>query len=246
LLAGPADDGAVPAVGDMNTVVWSLGKSLGDTLTYVDDRGSLFRLRIVGILANSVLQGSLIISETEFIRHFPTSEGYQLFLIDAPRPAGDVSRTLTRALEDVGLELTPAAERLAAFSTVEHTYLSIFAALGGLGLLLGSIGLGVVVLRNVLERRSELALLRAVGFRKRALQWLVFSEHALLLALGLGVGVVTALVAVLPALRSPGAEVPYRSLALTLCAVCLSGFLWAWGATALALRSPLLAALRDE
>ena len=33
---------------------------------------------------------------------------------------------------------------------------------GGLGLLLGSVGLGVVVLRNVLERRGELALLLAV------------------------------------------------------------------------------------
>jgi ABC-type antimicrobial peptide transport system permease subunit len=157
-----------------------------------------------------------------------------------------VSRTLSRALEDVGLDLSPAPERLALFNTVENTYLSIFAVLGGLGLLLGSVGLGVVVLRHVLERRGELALMRAVGFRGRTLQWLVFSEHSLLLVLGLAVGIVAALVAVLPALGSPGTDVPYGSLVLTLAAVFASGFVWTWAATALALRAPLLPALRNE
>jgi len=168
-------------------------------------------------------------------------------LIDAPGATREATRNaLASALEDVGPELTPAPERLAAFNTVENTYLSIFAALGGLGLLLGSVGLGVVVLRNVLERRGELALLRAVGFRCGALQWLLFSEAALLLFLGLAAGGVSALVAVVPALLSPGSEVPAASLTLTLAAVLASGFLWTWGATALALRGPLLSALRNE
>jgi ABC-type antimicrobial peptide transport system permease subunit len=246
LLDGREADGTVPAVGDMNTVVWSLGKSLGDTLPYVDDRGRSFRLRIVGILTNSVLQGSLVISEANFIERFPSQEGYQVFLMDAPEPNEDLARTLARGLEDVGLDVAPAAERLAAFSTVENTYLSIFAALGGLGLLLGSVGLGVVALRNVLERRGELAVLRAVGFRARVLQWLVFSEHALLLSLGLAVGILAALVAVLPALGSPGAGTSFVSLSLTLAGVLANGILWTWSATMLALRGSPLAALRNE
>ena len=61
---------------------------------------------------------------------------------------------MSRALQDVGLELTPATQRLAAFNAVQNTYLNTFQVLGGLGLLLGSAGLGVVVLRNVLERRG--------------------------------------------------------------------------------------------
>ena len=86
----------------------------------------------------------------------------------------------------------------------------------------------------------------AVGFRRRALLWLVLSEHGALLALGLGVGIVAAIVAVLPALLSPGAHVPYRSLALTLAAVLVNGLLWTWLATGYALRGNLLAALRNE
>jgi ABC-type antimicrobial peptide transport system permease subunit len=209
-------------------------------------------VKLVASLAGSILQGAVIIAEDAFVQHFPSQSGYQAFLIDNPAGASgrvddtQLAKNLGRALEDVGLDLTPAPERLAAFSTVENTYLSIFAVLGGLGLLLGSLGLGVVVLRHVMERRAELALLRAVGFRNSALQWLVFSEHSLLLTLGLLLGVIAALVAVAPAMTSPGAEVPWGSLALTLGAVFLSGFLFTWLATATALRSPLMSALRNE
>ena len=78
------------------------------------------------------------------------------------------------------------------------------------------------------------------------MQWLVFREHAVVLALGLAIGVTAALIAVLPALLTPGANVPYATLAITLTAVLASGFLWTWGATLLALRGPLLDALRSE
>ena len=247
LLARRYGDGVVPAIGDDPTATWGLGKSLGDTIDYTDERGRAFKVRLVGVIAGSILQGNLLIAEDEFVTRFPSDEGYRTFLIDAPfAQAPAVSRKLTRALADVGLELMPASRRLADFSAVENTYLSIFQALGGLALLLGSVGLGIVVLRNVLERRNELAILQAVGFRRGSLQWLVLSEHWGLLVLGLATGTIAALIAVLPALRSPGADVPVASLSLTLLAVAASGLLWTWLATLLALRGPLLPALRNE
>ena len=240
-------DATVPAIGDEASIVWAMGKKVGDTVDYTDERGRTFKVRLVGALANSILQGNLVIAEDEFVARFPSEAGYRMFVIDAPpQEVNEISKTLSRALRDVGLELTPTTQRLAAFNAVQNTYLSTFQILGGLGLLLGSVGLGVVVMRNVLERRSELALLIAVGFRPRALKWLVLSEHGALLGLGLAVGIIAALVAVLPALLSPRAGVPYLSLALTLGAVFISGAVWTWIATALALRGRLLDALRNE
>lgn len=237
----------IPVIGDMNTVTFSLQKQLGSTFDYVDDRGGKHTLKIVGVLANSVLQGSLIVAERRFITLFPNHSGYQVFLIDAPKAStATASKALTQGLEDVGFSLTPTPERLATFNAVENTYLSIFGVLGGLGLILGSVGLGVIVLRNVLERRGELALLRAVGLPRTSLQRLVFAEHAALLVLGLLVGVLSALLAVFPALRAPGANVPVGTLAMLLTAVFASGFAWVGLATALALRAPLLNALRNE
>jgi len=89
-------------------------------------------------------------------------------------------------------------------------------------------------------------LLLAVGFRRRVLQWLVLSEHAALLGLGLAAGVLAAAVGVMPALLSPGAQIPYVSLGLTLAAVLVNGLVWAWLATRFALRGKLLDGLRNE
>ena len=237
----------IPAIGDANSIEWALGKKLGETIGYRDEQGRMFTVRLVGAVANSVLQGSLIIDEAEFVKRFPNESGYRMFLIEAPsNSVRQVSASLSRALQDVGLELTPTAERLNAFNAVQNTYLGTFQILGGLGLLLGSAGLGVVVLRNVLERRGELGLLAAVGFRRRTLQAMVLSEHGALLAVGLGLGVVAATVAVLPSLLTPGAPLPYRSLALTLGAVFLNGALWTWLATRYSLRGNLLDTLRNE
>lgn len=237
----------VPAIGDTDTIVWGLEKKVGDKLAYVDGRGKTFQLEIVGTIAGSVLQGNLLISEQRFLRRFPGDAGYRMFLIDAPRDQTHrLAALLPAALADAGLTLTPAPRRLAELQTVENTYLSIFALLGGLGLLLGSVGLGAVVLRNVLERRHELAVLRAVGFRRDALLWMLFCEHFLLLTLGLAVGVLSAVVAVLPALRSPGAHVPVASLAWLLLLVLLSGMTWTGLATWFSIRGPLLPALRTE
>jgi len=247
LLNDYQDDDIVPAVGDYATIKWALGKSIGDEIEYSDEKGQKFRLRLVGMLANSILQGSLLIAEDQFVKRFPSEDGYRMLLIDAPPEKVEaVADHLSARLTDFGLALTSAPQRLAAFSEVESTYLSIFQILGGLGLVLGSVGLGLVVLRNMLERRNELAMLRAVGYNKMTLKRMVFYEHSGLMLSGLGCGVVAALVAVGPALKTPGASVPYLSLAVTVGAIAVSGVVWIWIATVFALSGKMLDALRNE
>ncbi len=236
----------IPAIGDANSIQWAMGKSVGDTLDYVDERGQPFKVRIVGAVANSILQGQLLIDEAAFKARFPSIAGHRMFLVDAPTDtATNVSATLSRALQDYGLELTPTVTRLNRFNAVQNTYLGTFQILGGLGLLLGSAGLGVVVLRNVLERRAELAVMQAVGFSRAKVRGLVLREHVTLLWAGLGLGIVAALIAVLPAMR-PGSEMPWLTLGLTLLAIVANGFLWTWLATRFAMRGQLLEALRNQ
>jgi predicted lysophospholipase L1 biosynthesis ABC-type transport system permease subunit len=233
-------------VGDQASVTWTLHKRPGDVIEYQDEQGRPFGVRIVATVASSILQGSLVIDERHFQERFPSESGYRAFLIDAPPERAEaVAAALTRGLSDVGLEVVPTAARLAELNAVQNTYLVIFQLLGALGLLLGSVGLGMVVLRNTLERRSELALLRAVGFGLPDVRRVVLSEHALLLALGLASGALAAMVALLPGLES-GAAPSLAPVLAILVAITLNGALWVRVATALALRGPLLSALRRE
>jgi ABC-type antimicrobial peptide transport system permease subunit len=157
-----------------------------------------------------------------------------------------VAAALEDKLGDQGMDAAGTREILEDLQLVQNTYLVTFQSLGALGLLLGTFGLATVQLRNVLERRGELALLRASGFRRRRLAWLVMLENAMLLLGGLGVGVVTALVAVVPHTVAGGATVPFGSLAQLLGLVLVVGVLSALTAVRATLRAPLISALRGD
>jgi hypothetical protein len=236
----------IPAIGDANSIQWALGRKIGDVLDYVDERGNPFQVRLVGAVANSILQGQLLISEAEFVRRFPGEPGYRSFLIDTEGEEKPIAEALTRGLTDLGLETTTTVDRLNRFNAVQNTYLNTFQWLGGLGLLLGSVGLGLVVQRNVLERRSELALMAAVGFQKSQIQAMILSEHLRLLALGMLFGITASLLATAPIWRVNPQGLPWGSLGWILGVVFVNGVLWTWMATRQACRGELLAALRGE
>lgn len=240
-------DGSLVGVVDQATLQWALQKKLGDTIDYIDERGAPFKVRIQGVLKGSVLQGNIVIAEDSFVTKFPSQGGYRFFLIDSPLAKSEpLGAHLSRALQDRGFEATPAARRVAEFQAVENSYLSIFQGLGGLGLLLGSAGLAIVVARNVLERRAEFALLEALGFGPAQLRALVFAEHRWLIVAGLLTGTGSALVAVWPGLSRRAEGFPLLEMGLLIGALFLGCLFWAWLATRLVLRGSQLAALRSE
>ena len=244
----------VPAIADQSVMMYALSgsnlmksKKLGDQLDYTDEHGNPFKVQFVGQIADSVLQGNLIIPEFDFIKRFPSESGYRVFLVDTPvERVQEVSDELNVAMADHGFEWVKTTQRLAELNAVQNTYLQTFQVLGGLGLLIGSLGLGVVVMRNVQERKSELALLRAVGFEKSAIKRFVLSEYLSLLIGGLFIGTAAAALAVLPAILSPTADVPYALLGGTLGGVLILAGAWTWIATNLSLRGSLLDGLRQD
>lgn len=247
LLLEAPQPGGIPAIADATTLDYVLHRRLGDVITLSNASGAPVRLRIVAALRDSVLQGSLLISERRFLEAFPEQQGYRKFMIAVPENrASEVAQALERTLGDWGFDVTSTRDVLAAFHEVENTYLSTFQFLGVLGLVLGTVGLGAILLRNVLERRHEIALLRAVGYRRAVLLSIVAAENIFLTLLGLAAGTVAALLAVAPALALRGGTAPVGSLGLTLGLVLLSAAAASLAAAAAALRSPLLAALRSE
>lgn len=157
-----------------------------------------------------------------------------------------VRTVLESTLGDCGFDAEPTSRRLEAFMAVQNTYLSTFQSLGALGLLLGTVGLAVVQLRSVLERRGELALMRAVGFRRRRLAGMVLLENTALLVGGLATGAFAAMIAILPQLAGRSASTPWLSLAGTLIAVLAVGLTAGLVAVRATLRAPLIPALREE
>lgn len=237
-----------PGVIDLNTATYALKIGLGDVIEYETAGGETFGVKIVGLLETSILQGSVIIAEEAFVGRFPDAGGYRYFLLDAPDAgtADRVANKLGNALGDRGLELLPAWHRLDEFNAVQNTYLSIFSTLGGLGLLLGTVGLAVVVGRNVLERRGQLALMQAVGFTRRALARMVLDEHWFLHVLGVLLGIGAAAVAVLPKILSRASSLPAGLLIGINAAILIGGLAFCALAARVVLRGSLIDSLRSE
>ena len=129
---------------------------------------------------------------------------------------------------------------------MENTYLSTFQALGGLGLLLGTVGLATVMFRNVLERRRELGLLRAVGYDTRRMTLMIVAEAAFVLAVGMAAGVDLRRSPSRPAWLGRGGAMPGAGLMLLLAAVACAGVVSSVIATRAALGGRILEALRAE
>jgi len=251
LLQRRFDDGAVPVVGDATSMQYVLHVAVGDNMTLDTGGDEPLTLRFVGALRDSVLQGELIISDEQFVRLFPQQQGYRLFLVDAPgvatvEQANHLAGVVEQELQPLGVDATVTSERLAAFHRVENTYLSTFQALGGLGLLLGTVGLATVMFRNVLERRRELALLRAVGYDARTVSTMILAEAAFLLTAGVGAGAASAAIAIAPAWLGRSGALPGIGLLLLLVAVILAGIVSSVVATRAALSGRVLEALRAE
>ncbi len=247
LLDEVTDDGSIPVLIDKNTAWYSLKIYLPGTRFTIDyDSGESVKFQLVGLLSNTVLQGSLLVSEANFNRAFPDISGYRYFLMKLNR-GDDIEPEIVRIasdLSDNGFEWHDANELLAGYLAVQNTYLSTFQSLGLLGLLLGTFGLAAVQLRSVFERRRELGLLRAVGFTRRQIAQMIVIENVWLLAMGLGIGIGAALVTVLPHYYFGSASVPWWEL------IGMFGFIGAVGllTSLLASRSlfhaPLVESLR--
>jgi hypothetical protein len=247
LLNRTFEDGAIAAIADQTTLMYVLHLAVGDDFRFSPDGHPPVKLRIVGALADSFLQSELIIGEAAFVRLFPKHEGYRVWMIEtAPGQEADVTTHLEDRLSDFGLDVSDTHQRWAAYHQVENTYLATFQALGSLGLLLGTVGLGAVLARNVLERRREIGLLRAVGYSPADVRGMVLSEGMALVTGGLLIGTGCAVVAILPALRDRAQSLPLASLGGLLIAVFVTGMIASLFAIRLTSATSVVEAIKSE
>ncbi len=249
LLRSPAEsDGVIPVILDKNTAMYSLHLlgGIGETFEATYDGYGNVKFEVVGLLSNSVLQGRLLIGEDTFKTTFPDVAGYRYFLIHSTRPMAETAAAMEDRLGDQGFDTQSTVATIEGLLAVQNTYLSTFQALGSLGLLLGTFGLAAVQLRSVFERRGELALMRASGFRRSRVAWMVMYENASLLAAGLLLGTIGAVVAIAPHIIATGASVPWPYLLGVLVIVFVVGLTSSISSIRATLKAPVIAALRGE
>jgi ABC-type antimicrobial peptide transport system permease subunit len=190
----------------------------------------------------------VIISNQNFLKNYPTKSGTSVFLIDGnPENQQAIGDELHSVFRDYGWEMESTAKRLVEFYSITNTYLSIFMALGALGLILGTIGLAVILARTLLERRREIAVMQALGFNTRPIFNIITREYMILLFAGILIGFIAAVVATLPAFLSDGSDASFGMVAIVVAVILINGFLWIFSLTWFSLqKKTLVTGLRVE
>jgi ABC-type lipoprotein release transport system permease subunit len=236
--------GIIPAIADQSVITWNLKKNLGDSLSIIDEYGREIQLKLVAGLKTSIFHGNLIVSSQVLKKHFPSVSGYNLLLFREGEGADETEReNLQRMLRGNGLYWQSVPERLALFKTVENTYLTIFAMLGWLALLLGSTGLGVMLYNEVIMERRTIALMHALGFTRLRIILILIGEKCLLLLYGAAAGIISALLAVKPVTEISSTSSLHAGMLL---AVILSGITWLFLASLYSLRLTGIRILSEE
>jgi putative ABC transport system permease protein len=231
---------AIPAAVDQQTAQYILHAGLGQPVPQTATGQPII---IQTLLTDSIFQSYALIPESDFRRSFPNVTRSSLILVDCPPtdvPA--LQRLLRTHLDDFGVIVETPAQRLAAYHAVADSYITAFQLLGGLALLVGTLGLVVVLARNVIQRRAELALLQALGFARSRITLLLVLEHGLLLIVGLALGTLTALLATAPQIR----QVHPLPVAAAIAIILAAGLIVLASAARFATRQLTPSALRQE
>ncbi len=247
VLKYPLGRNVFAAIADQSVITWGLGKSVGDTIKYLNEKGDTIFFKLIAGLENSIFQGNLIIAQNIFIDNFPDVGGSNIFLVDATNICeSGLKQMLENNFQNVGIIVSSTKERLALFYSVTNTYLDIFISLGGIALILSLIGTAVLIARVVNEQKSELAMLQAMGISRYIILKIIFIENGLILFTGIVVGTVSAVVATIPSIVSNFVSLPVSLISTLLIACLLNGTFWIYFISSRTLNKDILQDLRNN
>ena len=237
----------IPAVADQTVITWGLSKSMGDSIPYTNEKGELVYLVLVGGIENSVLQGNILISERNFVRHFPSVSGSNVMIADCnPEKISELQENLENALRLYGPDIQRTTERLDTFNSVTNTYLDIFMALGAIALLIGTIGIAIVISNNIRSEKQHLAMMQAMGIKRNKILFINTLTYTILLMSSIVIGSIASFFAVYPSVSNTNAQVPITLLLAISSVFMLNGIVWIFVGTKLSVRKKFMADIRNE
>ena len=138
---------------------------VGDSLTLVHVAG-VINVTAVGVMRQSVLNGVFMAEEE--VRGKLGAQGIGLMLIDLVDGLDDIEQAtmLERTFLSYGLQTVAVAELAKESARTIDGMFALGRAYLALGLIIGIIGLGIITMRNVRERRKEIGIMRALGYRR--------------------------------------------------------------------------------
>jgi putative ABC transport system permease protein len=158
----------------------------------VRGESTTWRVTVIGFLTRPIWGGMYVSTRTAQAGGMlgsapPVPTGYYFSVA----PGADANRTridLGRLLVGDQLEAVSVADQQAQSNGAIITLLNLLTGFLALGLIVGIAGLGVISTRTVVERRQQIGMMRAIGYRRSHVQRSFLMESSFVALLGLLIG----------------------------------------------------------
>ena len=162
----------------------------GDLITLKNLRGEEVKLEVVGVLSSFIL-GGVIVSREVAEDAFNITAERMFFLKTAPGADKEhISQDLERTFIRYGMNVIVVEDIVDQVLMAQSQIFDLFNVFLGLGLIVGVAGLGIVTSKSIHERRHEIGVMRAIGFRRRGVVKAFLIEQSYISTLGIGLGMI--------------------------------------------------------
>lgn len=165
----------------------------------------------------------------------------------------DLARDIESALRQRGVQAIPIQEQIDEQQAAGNLFFVMLQGFMGLGILVGIAALGVISFRAVVERRQQIGMLRAIGYRRNMVAASFLIESLVIAGLGVLIGVVLALFLARNLITGGGIGagfetyvIPWTTISLVVAATLVASALMTWIPARKASSVPIAEALRYE
>ncbi|NQT73757.1 MAG: ABC transporter permease [Chloroflexi bacterium] len=156
--------------------------------------GEIHRLRVIGVVD---------VMAFNYAPFITTSQETLNTIAGEPQPATsyrfkvkpgsadevpEIAKNLEKTFAENGMNIEIMAEEIKTFGKMNEMFMNLLMAFMGLGLVVGIAALGVIAARSVVERRQQIGMLRAIGFRQGMIQISFLMESSFISLLGIALG----------------------------------------------------------
>jgi putative ABC transport system permease protein len=167
---------------------------LGATLNMTTADGILVEKKIVGILKTSIISGIFMYSTTVEQQFGFSDYNLYLFAIKEGEDTEEMAKNLEKTFLMKGMQTTAIRTLVEEITQTMNQFFNLFESFMGLGLVIGISGLGIITIRSVHERRQEIGMMRAIGFKRAMVLKSFLIETAFVATIGILIGTILGII----------------------------------------------------
>lgn len=161
---------------------------VGSKITFIGEDGEAIEKKVIGLMDQFIVSGYFMSKDA--VRSEFNTTSHNLFFISLKEgvDADVLARDMERELIPYGFQPIVIDTVFREVMSAQFMFFNLFSGYMGLGLVVGIAGLGIISLRAVHERRLEIGMMRAIGFKRRMIKYAFMVENSFITLTGIVLG----------------------------------------------------------